>query len=383
MAVEVVPAVRVPIRLRAGPELNLGNTMPRLLKRVGCLSFLVFFPAAGWAIHFLGLSVGFLVAGIAVTCLAAGIVYLWLQALGRLSQVAVEVSEFPLQAGRNHALEIWHADPKALRDVRLQLVCREQRGQGKTGRLKVSRCPPVPLTAPAHPGGAWKGRLEIPHTAASFALCHDRYSPEKDVYDELDLDDQVSWHLELRPRRWRPWVARYPVEIRGPASDSTSTDPAQPDAAPTPTRLQGEDLSVWINGDQAVLAPRAVLTGGFQRHALKESGPLRRIELSVVCVTGPGGCGWGKTELDVCHFEEYEAGADDGAALLGPQRFRAILPDGPPSYCGQLFQVTWAVRVRLCYRDGKESVRDLPFRLLAGDGEQTVGNLAEVAGSAE
>jgi hypothetical protein len=126
-----------------------------------------------------------------------------------------------------------------------------------------------------------------------------------------------------------------------------------------------------------------VLTGGFEVKAQGGPSRLRRVELSVVWVTGASGRGSCKTELGACHFEEYEADGDDDSALFGTRQFRVILPDGPPSFSGQLFQVTWAVRVRFCYRDGKESVRDLPFLLLSSCGEQIVGDAAEVGAAPE
>jgi hypothetical protein len=374
--VAVAPGERLRVRLRAGPEMNLSNMLPRLLKPVGCLSLIVFWAIAAVAVCFLGTSAGFAVAvaGIAVAGMAAATVCLFLRIVRRLSRVAVEVSDHPLQAGRSHDLEIWHADPRTLRDVRLSLVSVEKSGQGKSARTKVSRCPPVLLASPAHSGGIWKGQLEIPRTAVSFGLGRDH----DDLDDDEDLDDQVRWHLELCPRRLRPWVVRYPLEIRGPAGDSRDGPSTQPDTAQHPTRLQWEDLALWIDGDQAILAPGAFLTGGFEPHAQERHSRLRRVELSVVFVTASSARARGM--LDVCHFEEYEAADDDDASLLVPRRFRAILPEGPPTFSGQLFQVAWAVRVRLYYRDEKDSVRDLPFLLLPGGGEKAIGSPAEVAG---
>jgi hypothetical protein len=372
--VAVAPGERLRVRLRA-PDTNWGRILRWLLPALGLYSLLGFALAASMASSFLGRSAGLAAGGIAVLGTDAGIVYLFLRTARRLSRVAVEVCNHRLQAGKSHAVEIWHADPRTLRDVRLRLVSVERSGQNRSARTKTSCCPPVLLTSPAESGSGWKGRLEVPGTAVSFGL--DRFANYLNV-DE-DLEEQVKWHLELRPRPWSPWVVRYPVEIRGPAGGSRGGTAPQPDAAQLSTRLQAEDLVLWIDGGQAVLAPGAILTGGFEPHEQDGHSRLRRVEFSVVFVTRSKARR--KETSDVCHFEEYEATDDNDAALRSPRRFRAILPEGPPSFAGQVFHVSWAVRVRLFYRDGKESVRDLPFLLLPGGGEQIVGDTAAVAAS--
>jgi hypothetical protein len=275
------------------------------------------------------------------------VVYLCLRPFRWLSRLAVEVSGYPLQAGACHEIEIRHAD-QPLRDVRLRLVSVEERRRGRRVTTRVGVPLPVVLTPPDDPGGAWKGRLEVPRSAVLFA--GQRLS--------------VTWRLEVRLRRWLTWIARYPVKIQGTA------------AAKPVTRLEGDDLTVWLDGDQPVLAPGGVLTGGFEAHPREGTDRLQRVELSVLWVLGPGNQLWGRKELHVCHFEEYKAAGDDDAALRGPRPFRVVLPDGPPGFSGQLFQVGRAVRVRLHFQSGKEVVRNLPFQVLPRGGAPTVGSCA-------
>jgi hypothetical protein len=340
-----------------------GHLLAWLWKPSGCLSLIGFFMIAGWTVFLMGPNAGFAVAGIVVVGTATGALYVVLGSARRLSRVVVEVSDHPLQAGKSHEVEIWHADPRTLADVRLRPVSVERSGRGKSARTKTTCGSPVLLTSPAPSGGAWKGRLEVPPTAVSFGLDRDHH----EWNDDEDLDEQVKWHLELRARPWHLWVVRYPVEIHGPAANSLDGPAAQ-----LPTRLQAEDLTLWIDSDQATLAPGAVLTGGFEPHAGDGHSRLRRVEFSVVFVTRSKARS--QEKLDVCHFEEHEATDDEGTALLRSRPFRAILPGGPPTFSGQVFQISWAVRVRLFYRDGKESAHDLPFRLLPGDSSPVLRN---------
>jgi hypothetical protein len=94
------------------------------------------------------------------------------------------------------------------------------------------------------------------------------------------------------------------------------------------------------------------------------AGILRSVELSVLSSTSPAE----SAALDVCHYEEHAAVGDDDRLLYAARQFQAVLPEGPPSYSGQVFQVRWAVRLRLRYAEGDEVVRELPFLLLPAAG---------------
>jgi hypothetical protein len=140
-----------------------------------------------------------------------------------------------------------------------------------------------------------------------------------------------------------------------------------------PTRLDREEQSVWIDGDRPVFAPGAVLTGGFQVHPPTIDDQLRRVELSVLWAAGTPAQQSGLfasthsrrrlrfQELDVCHFEVFEAKGDDATELYTSRPFRALLPKGPPSFPGPVMLVFWSVRVRLQYAHGHDLTDELPF----------------------
>jgi hypothetical protein len=355
----------LPVRLRASPYKD--NLLPLL----GFL-YLVFFVFIGLSASLRRMKDASAFAFVAGAGAAAVIVYACWRQVRRVSKVVVEVSDHPLRAGECHEIIVCHSDLAALPDVRLKLVAVEQSGEGKHSETRTVLREPILLTPLAEPGSAWTGQVEVPPTAVSFVLRRHR----------------VTWRLEVRLARWSPWVAHYPVEIGGPAAAGDL--PAPDDGLPR-TRMDVDDLSLWIHGDTAVFLPGDVLTGGFQVHAHGRAGRLGRVELSVLWEAGTSrGSGrragrrqprpavsatWQPQrqfmELGICFFEEYEAAGDDDSALYAPRQFRTVLPDGPPSFGGQVFQVGWAVRLRLRYRDGDEITRDLPF-VLAPDGEAEV-----------
>jgi hypothetical protein len=339
---------RLAVRLRASPLMNNALLLVGYLYVTALLLVGGFGPVRRGA-----LSPAFLaVSAAGVVALAYGC---WRQ-VRRVADTVVEVSEHPLRAGAVHDVAVSHPDPRALRTVRLTLVGAQRSGEGKQSKSEVFR-QPVPLTPPEEPGGAWTGRVEVPRTAASIALSRNR----------------VTWSFNVRPRRWGPGRACYPVEVRGPALSGLPS----PQRAAPPTRLDVEELTLWVDGSQAVFAPGTVLTGGFQVRRQGTAGRLRGVELSVLWEAGtpaarpPWSFAAGNapprlkfTELGVCHFEEYEAAGGDDAALYAPRPFRAVLPEGPPSFPGPVVQVEWAARLRLRYANGDEVTHDLPFLLV-------------------
>jgi hypothetical protein len=69
--------------------------------------------------------------------------------------------------------------------------------------------------------------------------------------------------------------------------------------------------------------------------------------------------------MGVHHFEDHQPAGEDAAASEVRRQFRVVLPEGPPSFHGEVFDVRWTVRLRVCYADGDQSVCDVPF-VLAG-----------------
>jgi hypothetical protein len=309
--------------------------------------------------------------------IAIGGVVVWVgwRQLQWLSRLKMELSDYPLEAGENHDIVVSHPDPVALQRVRLQLVCEEDgyAGRGKnnqpltTTRLVLRQG--VPLDPPADVGDFRCGQLEVPLTAVSFSLRLHR----------------VRWQLRARLGFWE---ARYPVEIQ--SAPVASSDLATLIGDQPANRVEVGVVSLWIDGDTNLFPPGATLSGGFQVRTHPEAIPPQKFELSVLWraekVEGDGSAGTRSKrpgtpqqseEIGVCHFAEYEPTEEDLAAYSIRRQFEAVLPGGPPSFHGQVFNIRWAVRLRLGYLDGEQFTWDLPFILCDVAGTEPLPHAAE------
>jgi hypothetical protein len=275
---------------------------------------------------------------------AGGTVVLTLRTMRWLRRLVVEVPSHPLRAGERSEVAVHHPDDVALAAVCLKLLCVEQAGTGKSERRATVSEQSIPLDSPAGPGVPRRGWLQLPGGPASFALG----------------DYRVCWRLEAKLGRWLRWKVCWPVEVR---PTPRAEQPVAGRAAPGRMRLDDEVVTLWIDGDRPAFAARATLSGGFSVRPREAAGKLRTVELSVLSSTGAGE----SAALDVCHYEEHGAAGGD-RPLCAARQFHTVLPEGPLSYSGQVFQVRWAVRLRLRYAEGDEVVRELPFLLLPASG---------------
>jgi hypothetical protein len=280
----------------------------------------------------------------------------------RVSGVVVEVSAHPFPAGQTQKVAVYHPDPAALERLRLELLCEEDAYAGRAGKgnrpvteTKVVLRQPIPLDPQDDPGSGRRGRVEVPWAAGSFSLGFHR----------------VRWCLQARQGFW---VVRYPVEVRDPPIEAAGLAP--PIGERPSNRVEMGAVSLWIDGDTIAFLPRATMTGGFRVRTHPDAVPIRRIELSVVWLAAKprpqvfaslnlnrAGRAQDSPDMGVCHFEEYEATDDDAVDLGVRRQFRVVLPEGPPTFHGKLFDITWTVRLRVSYADGDQSVCDVPFVL--------------------
>jgi hypothetical protein len=280
--------------------------------------------------------------------------------LRRLSELALELSEHPLEASKSYDVVLWSPHPTGLEQTRMELVCEEDAHAGTTDRssrplitTKVVLRQRVHLDSVDGLEGARSGRLDMPVAAGSFSLNLHR----------------VRWHFRLQQG---PWVARYPVvvcSVRGTTADLIAP------ATALPNRTEIGVVTLWIDGSSSLL-PGATLTGGLRVRTHRDALPLRKLELSVLWTAeqarapGSGSAALNRAsgsqqpaEMGVCHFAEHEATEEDTVAGHIVRQFHAVLPDGPPTFHGKLFDIKWAVRLRLAYMDGDELTWDLPFVL--------------------
>jgi hypothetical protein len=114
---------------------------------------------------------------------------------------------------------------------------------------------------------------------------------------------------------------------------------------------------VALDREPAAYQPEEAIAGGF-RLPPDVAREAEAVELSVLWYTE----GKGDEDLGTHFFERIEE-ERELAALDGPRRFSARLPDGPLSYDGVIVKVCWCVRVRVFCRGGEEHVGEAPFRL--------------------
>ncbi|MEM6473660.1 MAG: hypothetical protein AAF802_29145 [Planctomycetota bacterium] len=88
---------------------------------------------------------------------------------------------------------------------------------------------------------------------------------------------------------------------------------------------------------------------------------LTAVEVSILWSTE----GKGDTDLHVHHFERYEEEQIRRAGLADEQSLSCLLPATPLSYHGTLIRLRWCVRLRVFLDDGRETVADQPFYLVA------------------
>jgi hypothetical protein len=296
-----------------------------------------------------GLRPFLLLMGVALA--SAVIIGIGWRALRRMSNLTVEVSGHPFQAGGRHELAVSHPNPPDLAGLRMELVCDEQRSRGKSTEQATPVRQPVTLEPPSGKGDVRTGWLEVPSGAPmSFALEH----------------HQVRWCLKVRLGRVPRWRGDCPVTV-APGDPGERPTPAQAGQA---LRLDEEALSMWIDGDRPVFQAGETLTGGYKVHAQEAAGALQTVELSVLWYAGAAGAG----DLRVCHYKEHAAVDGDDLALYAPRCFHVQLPEGPPSYQGKLVQVRWAVRLRLRYVSGAEVLRELPFRFVVAGGTEPLSH---------
>jgi hypothetical protein len=359
----------LPVRLKTNPfdsnKGKIGVSLYLLLMLFMVLVALAILPLRVAAAHgaqpdpgaWMKLLVAVVIAGAAGTLLWIG----W-RRFQRLSSVVLEVSAHPFPAGQSLDVAISHADPRAVERVRLELLCEEDAYTGThKGRPQTEIRPvlrqPIPLDAPADPGEVRRGQIDVPLAPGSFSLRQHR----------------VRWCLQARLGFWG---LRYPVQVREQPLEAKI--PLPPAEERPSNRVEVGVVSLWIDGDRNTFPPGATLTGGFQVRTHPDAVPVSKTELSVVwkaaklpppvlagLLPNPASRRPDSPDMGVCHFEEHEPTNEDAAGLGVRRQFRVTLPDGPPSFRGKSFDITWTVRLRVNYADGDQSVCDLPF-VLAG-----------------
>ncbi len=86
---------------------------------------------------------------------------------------------------------------------------------------------------------------------------------------------------------------------------------------------------------------------------------IDRLELSIVWFTG----GKGTEDIGVHLFESLTPDQLSASQLERPVRLSTVLPAGPLSYEGKLFQIRWCARIRLFLTNGREITSEQPFYL--------------------
>ncbi len=87
---------------------------------------------------------------------------------------------------------------------------------------------------------------------------------------------------------------------------------------------------------------------------------LERVELSVLWQTE----GKGDEDLHVHHFQTWNSGQLQHAAMDEPQSIACTLPSSPLTYDGTLIRICWFVRVRVYHNDGRDFCSQLPIRVV-------------------
>jgi hypothetical protein len=294
----------------------------------------------------------------------------------RMSGVVVEVSAHPFPAGQTEKVVVYHPDAGALDRLRLELRCEEDAYAGTSGKgnrpvteTKVVLRQPIDLDPPMDAVEPRRGRIDVPLAPGSFSVGLHR----------------VRWYLQ---GRLGFWTLRYPVEVREPLIEADALAPSAGERSSN--RINQGAVSLWIDGDTNAVLPGATMTGGFHVRTHPDAVPLNKLELSVLWTAArrlpPVLAGLvpkaarhqpDSPDLGVCHFDEHEASDDDAAELGARHAFRVVLPDGPPSFRGKQFDITWAVRLRATYADGDQSVCDLPFILAGSVTTQSLDSAAD------
>jgi hypothetical protein len=270
------------------------------------------------------------------------LVVFWRVVRKRLGGLSIKLSVQPPRAGGQFQLVIAQDHAIELSRLQLTLVCREQattygpRG-GRRDQHRVASSAAIPIDPSRSPDGSVRATVHVPRDSAPSMV--------------LEFH-RIDWFADARLGGWFPWTVRYPLSI-APGGEAAAWEAKDP-----PLTFDDQAATLSIDGVAPVFPPGGSLTGRYEVR-LRDDHALCSAELSVLWYTA----GAGIPELGVAYYEEHEAVDGDDLPLYTSREFRARLPSGPFSYDGTLFQVRWAVRLRLRYADGEEVVREIPFAL--------------------